>query len=164
MQVVLQTPYPNRVKLSLDPMRGPLTNPDSTIGNFNPSRDLSIYNGGKLMVVDSSNYDAATNSYYIFLKGALDFNAVTQVIHHMPNPPFEGEANPTLNGLSRGGHPSIVNGALVEFMVAASFDVVVLDDPRPWAFNVFTHDYDPAVLNDGALRTFGVTIGSNTYP
>ena len=112
MKVVLQTPYPNRVKLELWPMRGPLTSPDARIGVFSPARDLSIYNGGKLMTVDSSNFDLGANAYYIFLKETLDFNAITQVIHHMPNPPFEGEANPTLGDLSFGGHPSIVTGSI----------------------------------------------------
>lgn len=112
MKVVLQTPYPNRVKLELWPMRGPLVSPDARLGNFSPARDLSIYNGGRLMVVDSANYDAQSNAYLIFLREPLDFTQITQVIHHMPNPPFVGESNPTIKHLALGGHPSIVSESL----------------------------------------------------
>lgn len=109
MKVVLQTPYPNRIKLDCWPMQGPFYHP--TMGAFSPARDLNIYNGGRLMTVDSSNYDAYANAYFIFLTEPLDFTQATQVIHHMPKPPFEGESNPTVRNVSTGTSPSLVSGS-----------------------------------------------------
>lgn len=107
---VVNRPYPNRVQLLLGTLPGPLLH--VSYGTFDPRRDVDIYNGGMKMTVDSFTWDPKGNRYLIFLTEALDFNQITQVIHHMPNPPFVGESNPTLKNLALGGHPSFVSESL----------------------------------------------------
>lgn len=99
-------PYPTRVQLHLGTLTGPLLNPK--FGEFDPRRDLRIYNGGRLMTVDSFTFDPVANRYLIFLTKDLDFDVVTQVIHHVPTPPLEVEGNPELFLIQSGNTPDIV--------------------------------------------------------
>lgn len=105
---VVNRPYPNRVQLNLGTLPGPLLNP--SLGDFDPRRDIQIYNDGKLMTVDSFTWDPKGNRYLIFLTEGLNFDAVTQVIHHVPNPAFEVEGNPDLSLLHEGQNPDILAG------------------------------------------------------
>lgn len=104
--VLLNRPYPLRVQLCLGGLTGPLLNP--ALGDFDPRRDLQIYNDGKLMTVDSFTWDPKRNRYLMFLTESLNFDAVTQVIHHVPDPPFEVEGNPDLALLQPGQNPDIL--------------------------------------------------------
>jgi hypothetical protein len=99
-------PYPTRVQLHLGTLTGPLLNP--RFGEFDPRRDIRIYNGGRLMTVDSFTFDPAGNRYLIFLTKGLNFDVVTQVVHHVPNPPLEVEGNPELFLMQGGTNPDIV--------------------------------------------------------
>ena len=105
---VVNRPYPNRVQIRLGTLPGPLLH--AIHGSFDPRRDVAIYNGGKKMSADSFTWDPKGNRYLVFLTEALDFNAVTQVVHHVPNPPFEVEGNPDLFLLHAGQNPDILAG------------------------------------------------------
>lgn len=101
-------PYPNRVQIHLGTLPGPLLN--TRLGDFDPRRDVTVYNGGRRMVVDSFTWDPRGNRYLLFTTEPLDFSAVVQVIHHVPNPPFEVEGNPDLFLLQPGQDPDILAG------------------------------------------------------
>ena len=105
---VVNRPHLNRVQLLLgDGISGPLFS--ITLGMFDPRRDLDIYNGGQPMTVSSYTWDPVRNRYVIFLDGELDFDAPVQLIHHMPNPPFqEYDENPDLLQVSLGQDPDIL--------------------------------------------------------
>ena len=110
---VVNRPYPNRVQIRLGTLPGPLLH--AIHGSFDPRRDVDIYNDGKKMSADSFTWDPKGNRYLVFLTEALDFDAVTQVVHHVPNPPFEVDGNevdgnPDLFLLHAGQNPDILAG------------------------------------------------------
>lgn len=104
-------PYPRRVQLCLGSLQGPLSSPAQ--GDFDPGRDLRVYNGGELKTIESSAWDGLNNRYLMFLTTDLDFDLPTQVIHHIPSPPFEVESNPTLLMITPGQDPDILAGGSV---------------------------------------------------
>lgn len=104
----INRPHPNRMQVLLgDDLVGPLYS--VSLGLFNPRRDLSVYSGGIPLVVQSYTFDPVRNRYLLFFEQGLDFDAITQVIHHVPNPPFgELDANPDLYRTSLGHDPDIL--------------------------------------------------------
>lgn len=110
LYAMVNRPYPRRVQLCLGNLQGPLASPAT--GEFTPSRDLRVYNGGERKYIESSAWDGSGNRYLLFLTSDLDFGAVTQVIHHTPNPPFEVESNPALLMVTPGQDPDILSGAV----------------------------------------------------
>ncbi len=92
MQIVTaytNQPYPNRIQLVVNPpFIGPFTQ-DGPLGAFNPARDLSIYVDGVLQAISSSSFDTNNNRYLIYLVQAIDPQGFVQVVHHVPNPPFQ---------------------------------------------------------------------------
>ena len=110
ISAMVNRPYPRRVQLRLGTLRGPLSSPSA--GEFNPTRDLRVYNGGERKIIESTAWDGAGNRYLLFLTTDLDFEAITQVIHHIPNPPFEAEGNPTLLMVTPGQDPGILPGGV----------------------------------------------------
>lgn len=104
---MVNRPYPRRVQLTLGTdLQGPLSSP--VLGAFDPRRDLRVYNDGELKGIDSFSWDGLGNRYLLFLTSDLNFDALTQVIHHIPSPPFEIEGNPELGVVSFGSDPDIL--------------------------------------------------------
>jgi hypothetical protein len=100
-------PYPRRVQLNLPlNLPGPLSSP--TMGLFDPRRDCRVYNAGRLMTVESFAWDGLNNRYLLFVTEDLIFTLPTQIIHHVPSPPFEVEGNPDLFDLTPGDNPDIL--------------------------------------------------------
>ncbi len=89
LMVMVNRPYPRRVQLVLGTLIGPLKS--LSLGAFDPRRDLQIYNGGTLLTIESVAWDGPANRYLMFLTTDLNFDAVTQVIHHAPTSPFRGQ-------------------------------------------------------------------------
>ena len=83
-------PYPNRIQLPLGNWIGPFVQPaPGTLGDFDPRRDLEVYVDGILVPVQTFSYDSINNRYLLFLEKTIDLQGVVQVIHHMPDPPFQ---------------------------------------------------------------------------
>lgn len=82
-------PYPNRIQLILGDWIGPLIQPSSPPVEFDPTQDVEIYVDGLLIPVATASYDAINNRYLLFMAQAINLQGVIQVIHHMPNPPFQ---------------------------------------------------------------------------
>ena len=106
-RAIANRPTPYRLQLVLNDLTGPLSN--SAIGMFDLRKHVAIYNGGRLIGVDSFTWDSNRNRYLIFLKQALDFELPIQVIHHVPSPPFsESEGNPSLLNTDPGHDPDLL--------------------------------------------------------
>ena len=90
MRVETNAPYPNRIQLLLD-NPGPLQAvfQDGPLGGFDPRRDLEVYVDGTLTTVSTFTFDVPNNRYLLYTQNAINLQGVIQVIHHMPNPPFQ---------------------------------------------------------------------------
>ncbi len=109
LAAIANTPYPNRLQLKLQgSLSGPLTS--DLLGPFDPRRDIQIYNNGKLMTVNSYTWDGANNRYLIFLSAPLTLPGDVQIVHHVPDPPFHVDSNPTLFDSSLGTEPDVLPG------------------------------------------------------
>lgn len=81
-------PYPNRLALWLGPLVGPFIQ-DGPLGLFDPRRDLDIYVDGVLQTVQTFSFDATNNRYLLYMANSFNLQGVIQVIHHVPDPPFQ---------------------------------------------------------------------------
>ena len=101
MTVKTNAPYPNRIQWILgDYYVGPFTQ-DGPLGQFDPRRDLEVYVDGTLITVRSFVFDGANNRYLLYMSQNFNLQGVVQVIHHMPNPPFNDSSSappPSLYG------------------------------------------------------------------
>ena len=79
------------------------------LGDMDPSRDLTIYAGGKRVQVINWAWDSVGNRYLIFLSEDITGDFL-QVIHHLPDPPFMVMSNPTLANVTQGNCPTISEG------------------------------------------------------
>lgn len=92
MEIVTNAPYPNRIQYLIDGM-GPIFQ-DGPYGNFDPRRDLEVYVDGVLTSVRSFTFDSLNNRYLLYTENAFNLQGVVQVVHHMPNPPFQYSRTP----------------------------------------------------------------------
>jgi hypothetical protein len=118
------------------PFYGPFTQ-DGPLGAFNPFRDVSIYSDGSLQTVQSWAFDTTNNRYLIYLVQAIDPQSFVQVIHHVPNPPFEIFAFL--------GFPTLEDGETVIELEDGS-GVIVLESQTP---EIFYGTLDIVVFEDG---------------
>lgn len=93
IQAVTNGPYPNRIQLRLLGVSGPLVSDE--FGEFDPRRDLTIYNNGELVTVTSFVFDAPNNRYLLFTKNTLNKTLPIQLTHHVNGLPFH-QAPPSL--------------------------------------------------------------------
>ena len=117
----INSSYPNRIQLSLGDFIGPLAQPGSPPVDFDPRVDLEVYIDGSLETVKSFSFDPVNNRYLLFMEKNIDQQAVVQVVHHMPDPPFQGTLQGTVSLPSgivqvaslRVGHPADTSSDLV---------------------------------------------------
>jgi hypothetical protein len=102
-------PYPNRIQIQLGSLQGPFTQ-DGPLGNFDPSRDLQFYCNGARLIVQTWSFDANNNRYLVFMTTQFDLQGLIQVTHHMPDPPFQFNANPPIFGIQVGTEPDMDAG------------------------------------------------------
>jgi len=102
VQAIYNKPYPNRLQLALGSVFGPLQS--TVLGDFDPRRDLQVYNNGKIVTIDSFSFDSDYNRYLLYFKEPLDPTTPIQVIYHIPNPPFEAQVNNPINIVSSPGN------------------------------------------------------------
>jgi hypothetical protein len=88
-------PYPNRIQIVLAPFVGPLVQ-DGPLGSFDPRRDLQVYVDGTPTTVQTFSFDAANDRYLLFTASTFDLQGVIQIVHHVPSPPFQASASPSL--------------------------------------------------------------------
>lgn len=87
LSIIADSSYPNRLQLLLgNTFQGPLTS--SSLGAFDPSRDLFIFVDGVLSPVQTFNYDAPSNSYLMYFSSVLDLQGIIQCMYHLPLSPF----------------------------------------------------------------------------
>lgn len=104
MVVKTNLAYPNRIQWILgDRYFGPFVQ-FGPLGSFDPRRDLEVYVDGNLTPVRSFIYDATNNRYLLYMSQNINLQGVIQVIHHMPNPPFEFDVNTLGFGQDFGGY------------------------------------------------------------
>jgi hypothetical protein len=109
IQAITNQPYPNRIQIQLGSIQGPFVQ-DGPLGEFNPARDLQFYCNGALLTVQNSTFDANNNRYLVYFTQAFNLQGVIQVVHHMPDPPFQFSANPPIFGIQVGVEPDIDAG------------------------------------------------------
>jgi len=93
MRVETNAPYPNRIQWILGTYTGPFTQAGPLV-SFDPRRDLEVYVDGALIPISSFTFDnnsTHTNNvrYLLYMNQSINLQGVVQVIHHMPNPPFQ---------------------------------------------------------------------------
>lgn len=110
MQVITNSPYPNRIQILCTPYIGPFVQA-GPLGLFNPIRDLDIYADGVRQTVQTYSFDAVNNRYLLYMSQTFNLQGVIQVVHHMPSPPFVAEVNPPLYDLTLGVEPGEGAGA-----------------------------------------------------
>jgi len=89
--------YPNRIQLVItSPFFGPFSQA-GPLGAFNPARDLNIYVDGSLQTVQSWAFDTTNNRYLIYFVQVINPQGFVQIVHHVPNPPFQAivQGSPT---------------------------------------------------------------------
>lgn len=89
LTTVTNAPYPNRIQLLLGDYIGPLIKPTSPPLEFDPTVDLEVYVDGIPLVIQNASYDAVNNRYLLFADRPFNLQGVIQIIHHVPNPPFQ---------------------------------------------------------------------------
>ena len=91
--LVAQTnaPYPNRIQLVLGDWIGPLIQPSSPPVEFDPTNPehLEVYVDGLPLIIQNVSFDSVNNRYLLFADKQFNLQGVVQVIHHMPDPPFQ---------------------------------------------------------------------------
>ena len=105
LTVLVRDPHPTRVELLITGGRGPLHSP--AIGDFDPRRDVTLYLNGGPTPIQSFIWDAPRNRYVCYLEKPFDTRGLIQMIHHMPDPPFETISNPPLMNQSPGRWPTV---------------------------------------------------------
>ena len=110
VQVITNSPYPNRIQILCTPYIGPFVQA-GPLGLFNPARDLDIYVDGVQQIVQTFSFDQNNNRYLIYLSGSFNLQGVVQVVHHMPSPPFTAEVNPPIYDLTLGDEPGEDSGS-----------------------------------------------------
>jgi len=123
LEVITNAPYPNRVQITL----GAITSPPSgyagpfvqngPLGAFNAIRDLQIYVDGSLQTVQSYNFDSANNRYLIYMNQGFNLEGFVQVVHHVPNPPFQDANSVELVGFALIGNFTPSSDVLAPQMV-----------------------------------------------
>jgi hypothetical protein len=100
---LVREPTPNRIELYPDG-KGPLLAGTRT---FDPTKDLKAYVDGTPLNITSFIWDSPRNRYVMFTDKSFNTQGYIQVIHHMPNPPFQTLSNPALANMSAGTHPDL---------------------------------------------------------
>ena len=116
MNVVANAPYPNRLQLVCDPYIGPFEQ-EGPLGLFDPARDLRIYVDGVLQTVQTSYFDSVNNRYLVFMTQAFNLQGFVQVVHHVPNPPFQDANSVELVGFALIGNFTPSSDVLAPQMV-----------------------------------------------
>jgi hypothetical protein len=108
---IVNGPYPNRLQIALGgAVQGPFVQ-DGPLGLFNPIRDLQVYVDGALLTIQTWTFDQANNRYLLYATTAFNLQGLIQVVHHMPNPPFQYNSNPPVLGVQVGTEPDIDAGS-----------------------------------------------------
>ena len=82
-----------------------------TLGVFNPIRDLQIYVDGNLIPIQTWSFDVTNNRYLLYMNQAINLHGTIQVVHHVPSPPFQFNANPPILNVQVGVEPDIDAGS-----------------------------------------------------
>ncbi len=93
MKIETNAAYPGRIQYILEDAEGPLAQ-NGPYGNFDPRRDLEIYVDGVLTQIRSFTFDSLNNRYLLYTENVFNLQGVIQVVHHMPNPPFQYSSSP----------------------------------------------------------------------
>jgi WD40 repeat protein len=138
-RALVRDPYPNRIELYPDG-RGPISSPG--FREFDPTIDIQIYVDGHPIRIQSFIWDYSNNRYIMFVDSPFNTRALIQVIHHMPNPPFQTLSNPLLFNHSGGRHPDLGEGGVL----------------NPFVIQAIAVNPDQIILDPGETTTFGATV------